>query len=135
MHNRYLPSIVVVLSLLWSAAAEEAPLPGDPPQFFVVTAVDENGLVIQRRPLSSKEIDVPNIVYRPTFKMLRATDGKGKLLSAEKVRHRVQRGTLILVSPDEQPIEPVFLTVIKPDTIILLDILPQKGATGIQAEK
>lgn len=133
MSSRCLPIFVVALSAFTSAVAQEISLPGDPPQFFVVTAVDDNGLVIQRRPLSSKEIDVPNIVYKPTFKQLRATDGKGKTLSAEEVKRRIKRGSVVLVSPDEQPVDSIYLTVVKEDTLILLDIFPRKGATGIQA--
>lgn len=133
MSLRCLPIFVAMLYALSAVAAEEVPLPGDPPQFFIVTAVDDQGLVIQRRPLSSKEISVPNIVFKPTFNKLRASDGKGKTLSAEDVKRRIKRGSVVLVSPDEQPVESIYLTVLKEDTVILLDIFPRKGATGIRA--
>ncbi len=132
--NRFcLFNLVAMITLLLPAAAEEVRLPGDPPQFFIVTAVDEQGIIIQRRPLSSKAVDVPNIVYKPTFDGLRATDANGKALTVAAVRQRVKRGMVVAVSPDEQPIDSIYLTVVKDDTLILLDIFPHKGATGIRA--
>jgi len=134
MSYRFVLIVVITLTGFSSASArDEVSLPGDPPEFFIVTAVNKDGLVIQRRPPSSKLVDVPNIVYKPAFKTLRATDAKGKKLTADDVTQRVKPGSVVLVSPDDRPIEPVFLTVLKDETLILLDIIPPKGATGIKS--
>jgi hypothetical protein len=131
MGYRCILLVVIALSAFSTASAQDdPPLPGEPPQFFTVTAVNDESLVIKRRPTPTKEVDVPNIVYKPAFKTLKATDGKGKALTANEVRRRVKPGSIVIVSPDEDPVEFAILSVIKDDTVILLDILPRKGATG-----
>jgi|GEM_PF-5256329 len=125
----------IVFTLNNTAQAAEVSLPGDPPQFFTVTAVNAEGLVIQQRPLSSKLVDVPNIVYRPSLKTLQAMTANGKKLTAEELKNRLKIGSLVLVSPDEAPPESAYLSVLKEDTVILIDIFPRKGATGVQLGK
>ena len=132
------PRLVLVLSVFVSLhsvntlPAQEVKLPGDPPQFFTVTAINDEGLVIEQRPLSSKLIDVPNIVFKPTFKSLQAMNAGGKKLSTDELKKRLKVGTLLLVSPDEDAVEPAYLAVLKEETVILLDVFPRKGATGVK---
>lgn len=133
MAARCLIALVVGLTMVPSLRADEVSLPGDPPQFFVVTAIQEAGLVIQRRPLSSKLVDVPLIVYKPVFHGLKAMQADGRALTAEELKKKLKVGALVLVSPDEGPVEAAYLAVFKKETIILQDVLPRKGATGIQA--
>jgi len=120
--------VAVLLVAILSLPAQEKVTPpgGQPPQFFVVTATDKDGLVIQRRPPSGKATsDVPLIEYKVAFKSLRATDARGKALASDEVARRLKVGMVVLVSADDQPVPPTFLSVVKDDTVILIDVLPQ----------
>lgn len=137
MNNRIVPLMVVALSGLSFASSPtvtsaEIKLPGDQPVFFMVTSLNEEGLVIERRPPPTKLVDVPPIIYKPAFKTLRATDATGKKLTAADVSRRLKRGSIVLVSPDDEPVDPVLLSVVKADTVVLLGVFPPKGATGAE---
>ncbi len=96
----------------------------------MVTSVNAEGLIIQHRLPPTKLVDVSNIVYKLSFKTLRATDAKGKLLTAADISQRLKRGSIVLVSSDEEPVDPILLSVVKDDTVVLLDVFPRKGATA-----
>jgi hypothetical protein len=132
--RRFLASVVVILMALSSSLAQEkVKLPeGQPPHFFVVTEARKDGLVIQRRPLPTKAIDVPLIEYKLAFKTLRASDARGKVLVADEVAKRLKPGRVVLVSADDdEPVPAPFLTVIKDDAVILIEVIPQpRGESG-----
>jgi hypothetical protein len=118
---------VVILAALSSGLAQEkVKLPsGQPPQFFVVTEAGEDCLVLQRRLPLTKAIDVPLVEYRLAFKTLRATDAKGKVLGADELARHLKPGRAVLVSADDEPVPPAFLTVVKDDTVIPMGVIPQ----------
>jgi len=122
-----LASVFAVLILAKALVAEDkVPRPGPVPDFYVVTAVNKDGLVIEHLPRPTKEI-YNKEEYKPTFKGLDAVNGKGRKLSAEEVSKR-------LVNVDDQPLAAAFLALLNEDTVILSGVLPHKGATAATVE-
>ena len=124
-------SVVAVLLAVTSAVAEDkVPRPSSSvPDFYLVTEVNKDGLVIEHLPRPTKEV-YDKEEYKPAFKGLAAVNGKGKKLSAAEVARRLKPGTVILVNvDDDQPLAAAFLSLLNEDTVILSGILPLKGAT------
>ena len=128
--------IITAWIVVTSAVAEDkVPRPSSSvPDFYLVKAVNKDGLVIEHLPRPTKEV-YNKEEYRPAFKGLNAVNGKGKKLSAAEVARRLKPGAVILVNVDEDaPLAAAFLALLNEDTVILSGILPPKGATGVTVE-
>jgi hypothetical protein len=131
-----LASVVAGLIVVTAAVAEDKePRPSSSvPDFYLVTAVHKDGLVIEHLPRPTKEV-YNKEEYKPKFKGLAAVNGKGKKLSADEVARRLKPGMVILVNvDDDQPLAAAFLALLNEETVILSGILPPKGATGATVE-
>src|SRR5262245_35314683 len=101
MLRHLLASAMLTLVVLTSASAEdEVSRPGPVPLFFLVTAVNDAGLVIEHLPVPTKDI-YNKEEYKPAFKGLDATDAKGKKLGADELATRLKPGTVVLVNLDD----------------------------------
>lgn len=137
MVYRYVAWFIFALAPILSVSTvEKIVLPaGEPPQFFIVTAVNKEGLVVQRRYPPTKEVDAPAVIeYKAALKAIKARTTKGALLTPEEVAKQLTPGRVVLVSADENTVDPAFLAIIKEDAVILSGVLPQKGATGARVE-
>ncbi|MFM9966448.1 MAG: TIGR03067 domain-containing protein [Planctomycetaceae bacterium] len=116
----YFAAVVFALSALSAAPVQEKVALS--PHFFIVTEVDKDGLVIKRVDRIDDET-LSTVEYKPAFKEIDATDPKGKKLTADEVVKRVKPGSVVLVSADEKPVDPVFLAIVKDDTVILAGVV------------
>ena len=73
--------------------------------------------------------------YKPAFKDIDASDPKGKKLTADEVAKRLKPGTVVLVSVDEKPVDPVYLSIVKDDTVILAGVVVRAEAVPIKPKK
>lgn len=137
VHRKIACLLFAFAPILSASAQEKVKLPADePPQLFIVAAVNKDGLVLQRRYPSTKEVDAPTVIeYKALFKSIQARDAKGKPITAEDILRRVKPGTVVLVSADDQRVDPVFLSEMKDDTLILSGVIPPKGATAATVEE
>src|SRR4051812_45434433 len=121
MIHRSLAAVSVALMVLPSTPAQEKSVrpKGPVPLFFIVTAVNADGLVVEPVPLPTKEVFPEKIVYRPAFKGMDATNPKGQKLTRGEVAKRLKPGSVILVNVDETPVDPAYLAILKDDTVIL----------------
>lgn len=119
-----LAGVVVALAALSAAPVQEkVALPkGQAPHFFIVTEVDKDGLVIKQVGPTEGEF-FTTVEYKPAFKEIDATDPKGNKLMADEVAKRVTPGCVVLVSVDEKPVDPVYLAIVKDDTVILAGVV------------
>jgi hypothetical protein len=118
-------------------AEEKNPLPqGVGPEFFILRGVSKDALDIQRVNPSTKDPTPPEpIRHKVTLKDVRATDPKGKSLTMDEIVKRVRVGGVIMVSDDADPIDPVYLAVLKEETVVLTWVKPRKYGEGIVPAK
>lgn len=127
-------ALVALTCVAFSAilADEKSPLPqGVGPEFFILRGVTQDGLDIQRVNPSTKDPTPPEpIRHQVTLKDVRATDPKGKELKMDEIIKRVRVGGVVMVSDDADPIDPVYLAVLKEDTVVLTWVKPRKYGTA-----
>lgn len=129
--------VAATLVVIASAPAEEAGArpKGVTPLFFIVTAVNKDGLVIEPAPMPTKVVTPDKVEYRRVFKGLNATGPTGKRLTTDEVAKRVKPGSVVLVNVDDRPVDPAFLAILKDDAVILADIVPpSRGEAGKPAK-
>lgn len=124
---------VFVLAVLAHAPAQEKPArpSGPAPLLFIVTAVTEDGLVLEPSPIPTKEVNPPRVVYRVAYKGMAATDPKGKQLTPAEVAKRVKPGGVVLVNTEDSPVDQVYLSVFRDDVVVLAGVVPpRRGEPG-----
>lgn len=141
------PVMVLLATCLPMPAQEKVALPkGEGPRFFIVLAINAEGIDIQRVNPPTKSPTPPDpIRHRTTFnkvettpgrsEQVRATDATGKALTPEEVTRRLKPGSIVLVSEDVDPIDPVYLAVVKADTVVLTWVEPRRFGTAGQPQK
>jgi hypothetical protein len=67
------------------------------------------------------------------FNLVKVHDTKGRAVDADKLRTRLRRETLALISADGRPVDPRHLRLYKEDTLVFL--LPPQATTAAQPGK
>ncbi|HEX3150091.1 MAG TPA: hypothetical protein VHR66_18585 [Gemmataceae bacterium] len=136
IHRSLAAASVAIIALTSLPAQENTVRPKGPaPLFFIVTAVNSDGLVVEPVPLPTKEVYPEKIVYGPAFKGMDATNPKGKKLTPDEVAKCLKPGSVILVNVDDRPIDAAYLAILKDDTVILAGVVPPSRGEGIKPRK
>ena len=61
---------------------------------------------------------------------LTVTNALGEKMSEEQVRKALKKPSIVLLSSDGKPVDPYYLKIIKPDTLVIVDRTP--GANPVQ---
>ena len=127
--------VVFALAVLSPVSAQEkVAAEGPRPHFFIVIEVNKDGLVIKQVGPTKGEFS-STMEYKPAFKEIDAFDPKGKKLTADEVVKRIKPGSVVLVSVDEKPVDPAYLSIVKDDTVILAGVVVRAEAVPIKPKK
>lgn len=105
------------------SAAQEPPKlsKGQPPSVFQVAGIGKEIVVLNGAGSTS---------YRSTISDLEFSDAAGKKLTADEFRKRVKVGSVVLVAADENPVDRVYLTALKPDTVVVGGVIVLMARAG-----
>lgn len=114
-------SIIVLLGIV--TAQNAMSLPQSPaPRFFIVSGLDVD--TIELTEIDTAEDDmIMSTVYRPQISDLGIFDAAGNLLDEATLRSRIAVGSVVLVAADEHPVDPIYLGIVRDDTIVLTGVV------------
>lgn len=123
-------SLAVVLSLSSAANAQLMVKPQTPtPRPLIREAFMPKGEVLLSYPMEATLDGKPIWLWKYHHRKVNdlvVTNALGEKLTEEEIRKVLAKPTMVLVSADGQPIHEYYLTVFKPETLVIIDTTPER---------
>lgn len=118
--------LIWISSIAWAGmvtAQIAMSLPHGPaPRFFIVSGLDADTIELTEVDTVADDMIV-STVYRPRIADIEMFDAAGNALDARTFRSRIHIGIVVLVAADEHPIDPIYLSIVEDDTIVLMGVV------------
>lgn len=136
LYRTTLALIAIAVSLV-AAFGQVAPraFKSPPPRFVLVETVGRDELILTELSIAPEIVDVGGkpaarvrvspeqyrvLTFSFSLKKGRVLDTKGNNLSVEDIKKRLLPGRVVLLSSDGKAVDPVYLSVVKDDTVVLV---------------
>ena len=132
-------SLAVVLSLTSTSNAQLQIKPATPtPTPLIREAFMPKGEVLLSYPMEATLDGKPIWLWKYHHRKvddLVVTNARGEKLTDEEIRKVLSKPTMVLVSADGQPIHKYYLTVFKPETLVIIDKTPKRESPNREPVK
>ena len=123
-------SIVIVLLFASTASAQLGAKPGTPsPRPFIREAFMPKDDILLSYPMEKFELGKTRWLWKYHKRKpadLVVTNALGEEMSEKQIVEALKKPTMVLLSADGKPVHPYYLTVFKPDTLVIVDKMPHK---------
>lgn len=114
-------SIIVLVGIV--TAQDAMSLPQSPaPRFFIVSGLDAETIELTEIDTVGDDM-IMSTVYRPQIADIGISDAAGNVLDEATLRARIAIGSVVLVAADEHRVDPVYLGIVRDDTIVLSGVV------------
>lgn len=123
-------SLLIVLCLTSTASAQLGAKPGTPsPRPFIREAFMPKDEILLSYPMEKFELGKTRWLWKYHTRKpgdLVVSNASGEELSEKQIAETLKKPTMVLLSADGKPVHPYYLTVFKPETLVIIDKMPHE---------
>ena len=123
-------SCLIVLFLTSAASAQLGIKPGTPaPRPFIREAFMPKDDILLSYPMEKFELGKTRWLWKYHKRKpedMVVTNALGEELTEKQIAEALKKPTMVLLSADGKPVHPYYLTVFKPDTLVIVDTMPHE---------